>query len=497
MIWGNFLHFYQPSEQKPEVLEAIVNQCYRPMLKAVASSTNARITANFSGCLLDLFDINGYHDLLDLIKNAISSGTLELVGSAKYHALLPLLTKNDIYRQIVSNQDTLQFYLGRTVRISGFFPPEMAVDSKVLSVLNELSFKYVLLDEVSVQKTSELSSNVLFKDKISGLTILPRHRRLSNLIMSSIVRNKTSFYDSVHEEISTGGYYISAMDAETFGHHRPGLENLLFSLIKETKMYQQMNLSDICSQKFPLEFVNVFPSTWSSSREDLEQGIQFKSWQDPENSIHKLQHKLYFIARTELSRLESSSVSKLSMRKARNKYDISLASDHYWWASAKPWWSVEMIELGANRFLDAIWATKPSKKIMTKAHSIYNRIIATAFDWQRSGKVSAYQKGKTTVRIPFKVRTLGAGGSEAGIYEAFIAMMRGLEKKAAAVGEYERAILWRDAIYKIEKNLDIFDSINAIDLVRNYIPNSKVEKILDKYTAKYKRIRSGQPEQRD
>jgi len=497
MIWGNFLHFYQPSEQKPEVLEAIVNQCYRPLLQAINSTTKARVTANFSGCLLELFDKYGYHDLIGLIKSATSFGTLEIVGSAKYHALLPLLTKDDIYRQVVSNSDTLKFYLGNKIILNGFFPPEMAVDQRVMSVVKDLSYKYVLIDEISFQKDTDLSNNVLYKDKASGLILLLRHRRISNLVMSSIVRNKASFYDSLRKELTTSNYYISAMDAETFGHHRPGLEKLLFSLIKEGKVYQQMHLSDICNFEFPSEKVSVVPSTWSSSREDLALGVQFKSWHDPKNRIHKMQHKLYSIARTEMSRFENGHISKTTANKVRKKYDISLASDHYWWASANPWWSVEMVELGAYRFIEAISATKPTKEIMTKAHNLYSQIISTAFDWQRSGKVSAYQRGKTTVRIPFKVRTLGAGGSETGIYEAFIAMMRGLEKKAANLGEYEGAILWRDAIYKIEKNLDIFDSLNAIDLVRNYIPNSKVEKILDKYTAKYKKIRSGQPEQRD
>ena len=106
------------------------------------------------------------------------------------------------------------------------------------------------------------------------------------------------------------------------------------------------------------------------------------------------------------------------------------------------------------------------------------------------------QEQNAILRIPFKKRTLEAGGSEVGIYEAFIAMMKDLEKKAVGSGEYEKAILWRDAIYKIEHKLDIYDAINAIDLLRQEIPNEEVEKTLDKYTAKYKEIRGGQPEQR-
>ena len=75
-------------------------------------------------------------------------------------------------------------------------------------------------------------------------------------------------------------------------------------------------------------------------------------------------------------------------------------------------------------------------------------------------------------------------------------MMKDLEKKSAAKGEYEKAILWRDAVYKIERKQDIYESISAIDLLRVEIPHEEVEKTLDKYTEKYKAIRGGQPEQR-
>jgi len=74
--------------------------------------------------------------------------------------------------------------------------------------------------------------------------------------------------------------------------------------------------------------------------------------------------------------------------------------------------------------------------------------------------------------------------------------MRIQEKQAREKGEYEKAILWRDAVYKIETKCDIYDAINAIDLLRIELSNEKVETILNEYTARYRQIRGGQPEQR-
>ena len=100
------------------------------------------------------------------------------------------------------------------------------------------------------------------------------------------------------------------------------------------------------------------------------------------------------------------------------------------------------------------------------------------------------------LRIPFKDRTIGKGGAEKGVYYAFADMMKKLEKGAAKNGEYEKAILWRDAIYKLKNKLDIYDTINAIDLLRVEIPHNEVEKTIEKYKDKYRKIRGGQPEQR-
>jgi hypothetical protein len=51
-------------------------------------------------------------------------------------------------------------------------------------------------------------------------------------------------------------------------------------------------------------------------------------------------------------------------------------------------------------------------------------------------------------------------------------------------------------MYKLENKLDIYDTINAIDLVRVEIPNKEVEETIEKYKEKYRTIRGGQPEQR-
>src|SRR3989344_7500679 len=100
MYWSNFLHIYQPAEQQPDILEAIVVQSYRPMLKNLNEHKRIRLTLNINGVLLELFDKYKYHDLIDILRNLGREGRLEFTSSAKYHAILPFLEEEEIVRQI-------------------------------------------------------------------------------------------------------------------------------------------------------------------------------------------------------------------------------------------------------------------------------------------------------------------------------------------------------------------------------------------------------------
>jgi hypothetical protein len=82
------------------------------------------------------------------------------------------------------------------------------------------------------------------------------------------------------------------------------------------------------------------------------------------------------------------------------------------------------------------------------------------------------------------------------VYRAFIDTMEKEVQKAARRNEFEKAILWRDAISKIENQDDIYDAIHAIDLLRTVVPSGNLEKLMDKYKKQYKKMRGGQPEQR-
>jgi hypothetical protein len=408
---------------------------------------------------------------------------------------LPFLSPDEMKRQIMVNTETMTFYLGDNFKPKGFFPPEMAYKRDIVPIIESLGFEWIILDEIACTGVpGEVDYNKIYKIKDSKLDVFFRERRLSNLIMSAIVRSPETLENAMKDDMKSGRYLVTAMDGETFGHHRPGLEKMLFDIFDD-KNFDFITISEISN--FYKERVEIEPivSTWASSKEDIDRGVQFLSWSDPENTIHAWQWELVDLV---LKQVYAMDVKSPMYGQVRAQMDRALASDHFWWASAKPWWSVEMIEDGAYRLLDTLrMIPNIEKSILDQASGLYEHIISTAFNWQRTGRIrEMMQEQKTILRIPFADRTLGRGDGEEGVYHAFIDMMKQLEKSAAEKGEYEKAILWRDSMYKLENKLDIYDTVNAIDLLRIEIPHQEVEQAIEKYKEKYRAMRGGQPEQR-
>ncbi len=493
MKWANFLHFYQPANQQPDILEAIVAQSYAPIIAGLKKNPRVRLTINISGALLELLHEYGYDYLIKDLRNLVEENRIELTGSAKYHALLPLLSDEEIRRQIELNTETLKRYFGDYMP-RGFFAPEMAYDERIGQIISELGFEWLILDEISCGgDVGQVDYSQIYTLTATKLKVFFRDRRLSNLIMSAVVRSRETLREAMQDELKADRYIVTAMDAETFGHHRPGLEKMLFKVF-ETKEFELLQISDI--EKFYKVKQDIAPAraTWASSKLDIEKNIQFLSWNDPENIIHKWQWAFTELVLKEVYGMDPKH-SRFSL--VRGKMDMALSSDHFWWASAKPWWSLEMIEYGAWSLLDTLRHVPDVKKETVDAgRDYYEKIISTAFNWQRTGKIRAMMQSQNNIlRIPFKVRTLGRPGAE-NVYYAFLSMMEKLKKEAARKGEYEQAILWRDAIFKLKHKLDIYDTMNAIDLVRVKIPHDEVEKTIIAYEDKYRRLRGGQPEQR-
>lgn len=454
MIWANFLHIYQPPTQKEYWVKKIANESYRKLLKGFEKNPKAKATININAVLTELFDKFNCQDVIAGLKKLAARGQIELTASAKYHPFLPLMPREEIVRQIELNTKTNKKYFGDAYQPKGFFPPEMAYNHKVGEIVAQMGYQWIILDELAYSgKIKDIDWTKICNLKgIDNLSIFFREREASFRILSAEIGMSVFSGDMLiqllGERVNKNEYLITAMDGETFGHHRPGLENLLFDLYK-TKELQPVTISELPALFEKGQEIDPQPSSWALMKKDIEQNTPFSRWHDKNNEIHQKQWQLTNLALKAIKELKSADKN---YSKVRGDLDKAIHSDQYWWASAMPWWSIEMIEAGARDLKNVVLETPISQLNKNKAVKLYQDIIFTAFDWQRSGKVDVLAKSAdedVTQRITTDMPYIPE--------KEFNKIVGNLEKQmleAAKAQEYERAAQIRDRVDELKEKKD-------------------------------------------
>ncbi len=367
-----FLHFYQPPTQKREIVEQIVKESYAPIAASLLKYPKAHITLNITGSLLSQLDRYGFGELIQQYAQLVKNGQVELVGSAAYHAFLPKLPEKQIIRQIELQESLIKKYFGASARLRGFFPPEMAFIPKLARIVQAKGYEWILLDKYA--KRGSRAYAPLYRDA-EGLVYFFRNRAASfGLVNGSIGSDKEliTFFDerSRHAE-----YRILAMDGETFGHHRKAGEKILERIFANPSITTH-TLSEVMNMDLEVSIIKPRRSSWTVLDHKRNIITPFIRWSDTENEIHTLQWKLTKMA-----------CDAPHNDRSQKKLDAALFSCQYWWACARPWWHIEMIESGAHALLQSIIESHATALYKERSLRLYHQIVSTAFTWMRTGKM--------------------------------------------------------------------------------------------------------------
>jgi len=443
MFWANFLHIYQPSNQTKKILTNVTNQSYRKILAIIKNSPKAKLTLNINACLTELLMKNGFKDVISDIRYLVKKGQIELTETAKFHAFLPKLPENEIVRQIKLNHLTNRKYFGDIYEPVGFFPPEMAFTKKIAEIVKDLGYQWILADEASFLGEDPDYSKIYKIKGLGDFKIFFRERETSFKILSAQLASGSILVADLGERLKKHEYLLTAMDGETFGHHRPGLEKLLLDIYQSNEL-PTVTISEL-PKFFKEEVCEPVQATWTLMHKDLARNVPFSRWDDPKNKIHQLQWQL-----TNLALKTVNSSKRKDLRKSRELLDRALHSDQYWWASAKPWWSLEMLEKGAKELMKTIlFVPDADKKTKEKAQELYKNIVFLALDWQRYGIVEDLVKEHYDEEVALRLDTT-APYIPPEEFDKIIDHLKKQELEAAKIEEYERAAQFRDRIRELK-----------------------------------------------
>ena len=381
IYWAQLLHFYQPPTQIPSMLKKICNESYRPLIKVFEEYPHARATVNFNGVLTEMLMEFGHEDVVDGFKNLAERNQLEFTGSGMYHPILPLIPENEVRRQIRLNTATNRHFFGEIYRPKGFFPPEMCYIKDILPPIIQSKYKWIILSGIACP--TEWPMDIIHK-------VESDHETLMVFFRDDVLSNKISFHDLgpkefiEHLEQRRGKkeniYVVTAMDAETFGHHIQGWEKTFLAEvydeleppleswenIKQAKVIANQHAALLGSNEAAAqiqtvtisELLDIFPhgetvepkaSSWSTTAEDIAADNPYPLWKDENNEIHRLLWEHLTICIELVNKAlacADNDESRHSAAIARRLLDQAEHSCQMWWASKRPMWDINLIHMG-------------------------------------------------------------------------------------------------------------------------------------------------------
>ncbi len=362
VVYFAFLfHIYQPPVQIPQVVKQIVNESYRPIIDALRTHQEAKISLNINGTLTEQLNDFGYNNIIEGIATLASRNQIEFTGSGKFHPILPLIPEPEIERQILLNEETNKMFFGNVYKPVGFFPPEMAISERVISVVRKLGYDWIIMSGIA-NTLPEFPTTTISQHQ-NGLKFIFRDDYISIDCAFDKVNTVDTFIERLHYRHTSEDYYVVlAMDGETFGHHvKHAIKDFLIPLFNEAPHRDDIQMCTVSEiiKKFPVGITqNPRDSSWSTMPYDLAHDVPFPLWSDPNNEIHIEQHRFFMYALTLIHlaykyREGMDDQKKSIYDNARNLLDRGIHSCQQWWASKRPWYSTDMILRGLNEVLMA------------------------------------------------------------------------------------------------------------------------------------------------
>lgn len=138
------LHVYQPPWQSREIFLDFFNRSYEPIISLLENRSEIKITLNIIGSLTEKLVQEGKIEFIERVRALVKLGQIELVGSAMYHPILPLIPAEHIIRQIKLNEEINSKYFKEEWTASierfgerGFFMPEIAYSYDAAKVIEQ------------------------------------------------------------------------------------------------------------------------------------------------------------------------------------------------------------------------------------------------------------------------------------------------------------------------------------------------------------------------
>ncbi len=372
MKWLNFLHIYQPPTQTREIVDKVTKESYELIVNLVKKYPRLKVTMNINGSLLELWETYENKNIIFDFKSLVEKGRIELVGSAMYHPILPLIPPEEIRNQIELNREISRRIFGPNYSPKGFYLPEMAYSPEAGRIIKEMGYEWIILDEIHAGK--KIDPKVRYALTDIGLKVIFRNNTASRTFPPEYVFEK---------KLLELPYLVTAHDGELYGHwHKDdkGFYERAFTCHDIEFVFASEYLESLSKEKK----ISIRNASWESTEDEIGANIPYSLWKNPNNEIHE---ELWNLANMSSS-LVRSKKKDANIGVASRHLSRGLSSCAWWWSSERklgPFspitWNPTEIEKGATELIEAVRSLKGSDpKLKEKAEHAFKNLRDTVWN---------------------------------------------------------------------------------------------------------------------
>ncbi len=315
---GNLQHLYTHNNWEAKEILFALDRIPRSLWQY---SDSAKIHLSVSGTLLEtLADpqfqsaVYGTVDCGSLLWHLQNEQIFEILGTAYYHPVLPLIPSADRDEQIRRWLGIGRHLFGRP-HFNGFWPPEMGFSMEIIPLLKRHGYTYVLADSEHIQPVDPMSWQELrYRPHLARygddeIIVIVRDRDLSNAQESGMdygwfhreVRERTRWCDfpplvTTCTDGDNGGWFRNVNPRANFwGSFYP---ELLDHALNGTGNIKPACITDYINQYGAHGYVEVETAAWNTGRHHGRGFVQWTGSQAQKDAIARIEQTSAIIHRT-------------------------------------------------------------------------------------------------------------------------------------------------------------------------------------------------------
>jgi 4-alpha-glucanotransferase len=138
------IHNHQPDGNFGHVFQQAYDDCYHPLLVALAEAPHVKATLHHTGPLLEWIE-RERPDYLGLLRQLVQRGQVELLGGGFYEPMLAVLPERDARGQILMMSDWLESRFG--VKPEGMWLAERVWEPALAKLIADCGIRFTLVDD--------------------------------------------------------------------------------------------------------------------------------------------------------------------------------------------------------------------------------------------------------------------------------------------------------------------------------------------------------------